>query len=483
MFVHRIIIGGLLVAAIQSTPARAPHPGTAARARPLPRPPGVRVETLPREAGDKPQESVVAINPRNPRNIVVSYHQAVGEGSDHHPNVHVDMHVASTMDGGRTWSIADATHKGYRVSIDSAIMFDSRGHAYLVYIGMDEMTYTTRNGEFLLRSTDGGRTWEAPRALAENPGGGKPVFEHIPYIAADIDPASRYVGNVYMVWTRNFNDERGDAINFTRSTDGGESWSTPKVISRKGSVLSAAVGRDGALYLLYGYWNDGWEAAVAVSRDGGETFSDPLPVARGPQQGQLKAASGPISGFPRAGGWPSMALDPRGSGRLFVVWGDHRDGDRDILSATSVDGGRSWTAPVRVNDDPPSNGRDQLVQIVAVDPTDGAAYVLFYDRRNDANNQLPTVTLARSADGGRTFANYDWNNKVLDPKEAVFGDYIGLAARGGKVYGAWVENLAAEPGTRRASRTIESGNITLDPDAWPYGPAAIRIGVADFNGH
>ncbi len=481
MFAQRPVIKILPLIAAFGLAGAGASSTAAEQTSPLPRPPGVRVETLPRKLGDKPQETVVAVNPRDPRNAVVSYHQAVGEGSDHHPNVRVDAHVAWTADGGKTWTVAkNTTHKDYRVSIDTAIAFDLRGHAYLVFIGMNEMSQTTRNGEYLLRSTDGGKTWEPPVTLIENPGGSKPIFEHIPYIVADNDTASPHAGNVYVVWTRNFFDERGDQINIVRSTDGGRTWSKPKVIAHEGSVISAVVGSDGTLYLMYVYFTRDSEVAVAVSRDGGETFADPVTITRPSPNPNKYTGPGAAYAFPRSFGWPSMAIDPRGKGRLFVAWGDYRNGDRDVMSVTSADQGRTWSKPVRVNNDPVGNGRDQLTQFVAVDPTDGAAYVLFYDRRNDAKNMLPTVTLARSVDGGRTFTNYAWSNKVLDPKQAVFGDYIGMAARGGLVYGAWVENIDSEPGPRKSPQKVLSGSMTLEPDDWPFGPAAIRVGIADF---
>src|SRR5687767_122891 len=66
----------------------------------LPYPPGMRLVTVPRKPGDKPQETSVAVNPRDPRAVVVSYHQAIGAGSDHHYGVPVHAKVAWSADGG-----------------------------------------------------------------------------------------------------------------------------------------------------------------------------------------------------------------------------------------------------------------------------------------------------------------------------------------------------------------------------------------------
>src|SRR4051794_16791209 len=106
-------------------------------ATPLEAPPGARLTTLPRAAGEKPQEIALAVNPRDAWNVVLSYQQADGPGSDHHPGIPVRVKVAWTADGGGEWTVVDASHPDYRVSIDAHIAFGPSDVAYLVYIGMD----------------------------------------------------------------------------------------------------------------------------------------------------------------------------------------------------------------------------------------------------------------------------------------------------------------------------------------------------------
>jgi hypothetical protein len=86
-----------------------------------------------------------------------------------------------------------------------------------------------------------------------------------------------------------------------------------------------------------------------------------------------------------------------------------------------------------VNGDPPRNGKDQLLAWMAVDPQDGSVNVVFYDRRDTAgpSDTRLTVTVARSVDGGQTFGNFPVKMDPFGPN--VPGDYIGIAALGGRV--------------------------------------------------
>jgi hypothetical protein len=172
----------------------------------------------------------------------------------------------------------------------------------------------------------------------------------------------------------------------------------------------------------------------------------------------------------RANGFPQIAIDPR-SRRLFVTWSDYRNGDVDVFCATSTDAGETWSAPVRVNNDGVHNGADQFFQWLAVDPTDGAANIVFYDRRGDRENRRQIVVLARSTDGGVSFENYAWTTDPFEAGGFFFGDYSGIAAWGGRVYGVWTEQPAIAP--------VAGNNTTDDAKPKPRG-TVVKVGIADF---
>lgn len=396
--------------------------------------PGARVIKLTPSPGNFSEPSI-AVNPANPQQLVGAFQ---------------NTSVAYTRDGGQTWSLAEGVAPpDYRVSGDVSVAYDNQGHAFLCYIAFDKLgtiNYwahnATRNGIFVRRSLDGGQTWEKDaRTVIAHPTEPGIPFEDKPYIVADTTH-SKYAGNLYVGWTE-FTLEKTIML-FSRSTDGGKSWSKPIEISTheglprddNGAVegFTGAVASDGTLYVV---WCDISGIVLAVSKDGGRSFSRSRTIVKtGPSYFD------PTSVF-RGNGFPQIAIDPRSS-QLFVTWADYTNGDIDVFSSTSKDHGKHWSPAVRVNNDALHNGRDQFFQWLAVDPMDGSENVIFCDRRADPANRSYYMTLARSTDAGQTFQNYAWSTQPSDPKDVFMGDYMGIAAYGGKVYGIWTRTATPE---------------------------------------
>ena len=107
----------------------------------------------------------------------------------------------------------------------------------------------------------------------------------------------------------------------------------------------------------------------------------------------------------------------------------------DIVLFRSTNGGRSYSRPVRVNQDPPNGDADQFQPWIAVTPS-GQVNVSFFDRRNDPANYFIDTWLARSEDGGRTFTDRRVSQRTWDPavnaptsvSGKFIGDYQGLVA-------------------------------------------------------
>ncbi len=437
---------------------------------PLPQAPGATaVDISP--AGGRYSEPSIAVNPNDPDQVLVVYQGGVHtQGS---------ATAAYSTDGGLTFTIAEGTKPtNWRVAGDVTAAFDNKGHAFLCYLAFDKLGTASywahnagRNGIFVRRSLDGGKTWEPePAALKAFPTGKEAnlEFEDEPRIFADNGARSRYAGNLYVGWVEWQIDK--SVMLFSRSTDDGRTWSPATQISThpglprddNGSLggFEQAITSDGTIYAI---WNDGNSIVLTASRDGGKSFSRPRAIL---ETGPIYFAE--VPGVSRVEGFAQIAADAGNPGRIYVSWSDYRNGDVDVFLASSANQGRTWSRPVRVNDDPLHDGCDQFYQSMAVDPMGGDVYLFFYDRRADPENLKIKMTLARSTDGGQTFANYVWTGRAFDGQDAFLGDYTWVTAYKGQVYGAWTETAA------------QSEQGKTDPHGRPE--TVVRAGKADFSG-
>ncbi len=334
-----------------------------------------------------------------------------------------------STDGGVTWSVSQLTPQiipGAALSSDPSVATDTAGNFYIVTISLNDVT---GNGEaWLFKSIDGGVTFDSAYHIASSSG----AFEDKELAATDFNPSSPYCNNMYVSWTR-FSSSTN--ILLTRSTNQGVTWSNPVTVSSEPSVQGSvpAVGPNGEVYVAwYGYDFSSENIYFDKSTDGGLTFG----------------TDHVISPCPNA--WfPSMAVDLSGgqyNGNIYVTWNDERNGDGDIFLSVSSDGGNTWSAVKRINNDPIGNGREQYWPWVTVSQS-GEIDLIFYDTRNTSNNSIIEAYLARSTDGGENFTNELLSSEqspTNTPNSDVrFGDYIGIDAYGGNiVVPVWTDERA-----------------------------------------
>ena len=171
------------------------------------------------------------------------------------------------------------------------------------------------------------------------------------------------------------------AVYYARSTDGGASFSTPiPVVSDEMGTArghpALAMGPGGRVHVAWEErWNGNWDIYCARSDDG-ETFSSPVQVnddATGTDQAR-----------------PALAVGSDGS--IFLAWQDSRDGDWDIYTAHSTDGGTSFGANARVNDETRSQQEDPVIGVDG----QGRVHVAWADKRSG----VWALYYARSEDDG-----------------------------------------------------------------------------------
>jgi hypothetical protein len=152
----------------------------------------------------------------------------------------------------------------------------------------------------------------------------------------------------------------------------------------------------------------------------------------------------------RINDFPAMALD-RGTGALYVVWADFRNGgpcakdaagrniepcanhSNDVFVARSLDGGTTWTDAQRVKQD--DSLAAQVYPWVGVGDN-GTVFVGYYDRRYGMCETFGCLdfVLSRSTDGGATWGDRRITTSSMQGPEGIgteagfLGDYNGLAA-------------------------------------------------------
>ncbi|MFP4368263.1 MAG: hypothetical protein ACLFR2_01645 [Candidatus Kapaibacterium sp.] len=320
------------------------------------------------------------------------------------------------------------------------------------------------NGVFVARTTDMGQTWEAhiPVILHQGPQTLDSAFEDKYYIEADNNPQSPYFGHLYIPWKRVIARDSSTQIVISKSTDQGLTWSEPVNVSYKvdGSSVDttfgqsfplAATGPDGAVYVV---WNHGIEHGVGFSKstDGGETWSDPEIIHYYDIFGVTNDISGndvvpvwrhTVKGVVRAEAYPVIKVDNTGGERdatVYVCWAADRI--PNIYFSKSTDGGENWTEPVIVHSD---TLNDQFWPWMGVDPMNGDLAIMYFDSRNDPENLLVECWVSYSSDGGESWVDRAAGNAENDLRNNPFransfaGDYSGLDFYDGIAYPTWVD--------------------------------------------
>src|SRR5258705_1343197 len=388
-----------------------------------------------------PAEVSIAINPKNPDNIVAASFQT---GQPPRPRASSYNYVS--RDGGKTWkTIPVADPKGLTQG-DDAVYVGGDGtiyHAHLSFVGIRAAKPTrAENGILIESSKDGGLTWNESVPAINHTNSVTP-FEDKPGIVVDNAPDSPHKGTVYLAWTRfdiygSSDPQHHSQIYFSRSTDGGNRFSMQFRISDKGddcldsdnTVEGAvpAVGPHGEVYVV---WAGPFGLVFDKSLDGGLTFGKDRVIGQMPGGWDFS-----VQGLDRANGMPVTGVDLSNgpdNGTLYVNWIDARNGDPDVFVMSSPDGGATWSTPTRVNDDPVKNWKVPFFTWMSVDPIAASVNIVFYDRR-DTTGTLTRLTLARSIDGGRTFRNHKIGLQPFACNQQIFfGDYSGIAAYAGRV--------------------------------------------------
>jgi hypothetical protein len=297
-----------------------------------------------------------------------------------------------------------------------------------------------------LALTGGSSTKVNENAFVNRPG---PIdVSNSPTIVAN--PARK--GNLVVTYRM---DRPGYSAFLAYSYDGGNSWEQTILPLPQGIAVctaspqgdpcpfapDATFAPDGTLYVTYvnlvGNGNRPDNLWLSTSTDGGRTLSLPTKIA-----GALTFQA-------------RVTVDPKGP--VYVTWLQANDvallrfsgPPPQIVTARSDDGGKTFSAPVRVSD----AQRERIVAPSAVVDRNGNLVVMYEDlkgNRRDYENQpgppaeLPfSLVVTRSTDGGKTFApgnEFETNVQATRRFLPFLPEIPQLAmSSDGKLYATWAD--------------------------------------------
>ena len=423
-------------------------------------------------------EPSVAVDPRA-SNVVVAgsndYCAEIGSGSGNQwPGYY------RSTDGGATWRSSlvpgypndtsplgsQSPTKGSCASAgDPTQAFDGGGRLYYGFICFNRAKPT--NGSiYVARYDDDGESYRFTTRVERGTPSVAGLFQDKINITAD-----QRNGNVYVAWARFSGNLGNDVIMFSRSTDGGRTYSKGTRISDGGAseqFADLAVGPDGAVYLTYRIYGEGKSPdaiAIVKSTDGGVSWSRPRTVSPiagfdstdyGPDTCGDGPFRCPLLNYARFASLSAVAADAKG---VHVVWNGRNDAGQSKVFARNSSDGLSWTGSVAQLDAEPTG--HQFFPDIA---TDGSTLsVIFQDSRSDpayspdrpmgntatgtSSGPVLDAILARSSNGTtwtETFAsaarsNPNFENRGI-ARSPFFGDYNYVsAAPDGRFFTVWTD--------------------------------------------
>ena len=440
-------------------------------------------------------ETTIAVNPTNPLNIIGSandYQLSLSSGGTTNETAFSRAHV--TFDGGKTWTTYPVNFNGYIFTGDPALSFDKNGTAYLATLGfvVSQGGPTGVNPDILVASSsDGGRTWTTPVKVARGSGsfGSPGVFNDKEFITAWGN------GNAIVTWTV-FNDGiKGSYINspiFAAVThESGKTWTSGVEISGSAAFCIGArggnacdqdqvsvpvVAADGSIYVSFLSTEDTKDfrdqyLVVKVDPTSGALVGGPYKAASvvdGTSDYPVNAAGRQTYQDSQFRTWSAgnIAADPTNASHLAVVWSDMRNStlpaptdpyqaktNSDIVVTQSYDGGKTWSKAVAI-----STPGDQFMPWSAYDNS-GILRIGYFDRSYDSANHKYGYTLATETKSGslkfnttqlsgtlsdptrddRWFSGRTVNTQYPHPS-SFLGDYSGIAVSpAGSVVSLWTD--------------------------------------------
>lgn len=377
--------------------------------------------------GDAANEPSITVDPTNGSKMTIGWRQFNSVASNFR-----QAGFAYTTNAGSTWTFPGVLENNV---FRSDPVLDSDVSGTFFYLSLLNTFFDN-----MWRSLDGGMSWTN---IAPAKGGDKQWF------TIDTTDSIGH-GFQYQSWSSSGNNFGGRQ--FTRSTDGGVTWLNPINIPNAPAWGTLDVDTNGTLFIGGVNLFTGQISCERSSnaKDGTvtPTFDQNTPVNLG---GDI-ASSEPINPEGLVG-QVFLAVDRSGTSTnnnvymLASVIPTGANNGSDVMFVRSTDSGKTFSSPVRVNDDPVNHNKWHWLGTLSVAPN-GRIDSVWLDTRNAANNTDSQLFYSYSTDGGATWAanvavSNSFNPFLGYPNQNKMGDYITLVSdnTGGSVAYAATFNL------------------------------------------
>src|SRR6266496_725626 len=405
--------------------------------------------------GDAANEPSITMDPTNPIRMAIGWRQF----DDYHSNFR-QAGWGYTTDGGLTWTFPGVLQPGFFRS-DPVTGSDETGTFFYLSL-RSSWPQQTFFCDDMWRSTNGGATWDLISGKQGAIGGDKQWFtidktggpgHHFQYQAFD---QSNCAGGL-----------------FNRSTDAGVTWETPLDIPNEPIFGTLDVDSNGNLY-VGGEGNTFYCARSSNAQIGNQTptFDRVTAVNLG---GQLSGGGINPAGLD---GQLFLAVDRSGgptNNYIYMLASVQPSGRNttDVMFARSIDGGQTFSAPHKINDDPVNPSKWHWFGTFSVAPN-GRLDAVWYDTRNAPNNTDSQLFYSFSTDAGVTWSPNVAASNLFNPFEGYpnqskIGDYITIVSdsTGGNVAYAATFNFNPNRGQHEEDvyyvRVFPSGGSTPTP--------------------
>lgn len=359
--------------------------------------------------------------------------------------------VRLSANGGRTWTETLRT-SGAPLEVDPACAYGMDGQVFISAMANFGESY---DGANLWRSSDGGRTWEAPTRIDHA------RFFDRPFLNVDLGDTP-FRGRLYVVaWGKTLPGDalqRPDQMVVYTSDDGGKTFNPPAVVPTKNDEGKGAVHPGEAVVLPDGTYVISWTEVdmeidyskarmlpspgmstvkIARSVDGGRSFGPPIEVAKSKWRMESEGREIFVGKY-----YPTIAVDQTGGlfkNNIYIAWADASEARQQIMLSRSSDSGVTWEEPKVLseghafNSEKPARGPHNKMVVLRVNKN-GVVGAFYYAQSNpDPDVQFWPVFTA-SVDGGATWSslervleapvryselNLDWNCTRLMKRQGV----------------------------------------------------------------